>query len=183
MADEEGKSGVVTADGTAKPSLIEAENPAEVLAAIHVKGRDNARTPMQWERQPQRRPSRAARRDQAQPNHGSVNARTGPWPTPTRSSTYRRLIELRRSNPVLVYGHYQMILPDHPQIYAWLRTLEADRLLVICNFGCEPVRFECPGNVRFDRSELLIANYAVDARQDLRAFSLRPFEARICRLL
>jgi len=69
----------------------------------------------------------------------STHAR--PWPDPDSVfHHYRRLIELRRSNPVLVYGHYQMILPDHPQIYAWLRTLEADRLLVICNFGCEPVR-------------------------------------------
>jgi len=159
------------------------ENPAEVLAAIHVKGRDNARTPMQWDDSPNAGFTSGTPWIKLNPNHGSVNARQALADPDSVFHHYRRLIELRRSNPVLVYGHYQMILPDHPQIYAWLRTLEADRLLVICNFGSEPVRFECPGNVRIDSSELLIANYAVDARQDLRAFSLRPFEARICRLL
>jgi oligo-1,6-glucosidase len=116
------------------------------------------------------------------PNYPEINARRALADPDSVFHHYRRLIALRHREPTLVYGRYRLILPDHPQIYAYLREHETDRLLVVSNFGAEPVRFELPAGIGFTSTELLIANLPVDADQDLRDVTLRPYEARIHRL-
>jgi oligo-1,6-glucosidase len=159
------------------------EDPAQVLAAIHAKGRDNARTPMQWDGSPSGGFTSGTPWIALNPNHTTVNARAALADPDSVFHHYRRLIALRREHPVLVYGGYRLILAEHARIYAYLRTLGDERLLVVCNVGADPVRFDLPAEIGFVRSPLLIANYPVDPEQDLRSFDLRPWEARIHRLL
>jgi oligo-1,6-glucosidase len=48
---------------------------------------------------------------------------------------YRQLIALRKQYPVLVHGRYELLLPDHPHVFAYLRDDGVRRVLVLCNFS------------------------------------------------
>ncbi len=72
-------------------------------------------------------------------------------------------------------------MPDE-KIYAFTRTLDDDRLLVILNFSTDLPAFNLPENIKFTSSELLISNYMVDTSDEIRHFTLQPYEARVYRL-
>ena len=83
----------------------------------------------------------------------------------------------------MVHGRYKLILEVHEEIYAFLRVLDDDRLLVILNFSsAEPV-FALPSHIDFAESPLWIANYPEEAGEDIRRLTLRPWEARVHRLV
>jgi oligo-1,6-glucosidase len=75
-----------------------------------------------------------------------------------------------------------LILPEHEEIYAFTRTLDAERLLIILNFSSKSPVFNLPENIFFSSAELLIGNYDVDVNADVRQFTLQPYEARVYRL-
>jgi oligo-1,6-glucosidase len=89
---------------------------------------------------------------------------------------------LRKENPVIVYGRYDLILDSHEEIYAFTRTLDEERLLVILNFSRNSPLFILPEDISYSNTELLIGNYDVNSGEDIRQIALRPFEARVYRL-
>lgn len=92
---------------------------------------------------------------------------------------YKKLIQLRKKHPVIVYGEYGLLLEEHEEIYAFTRTLENQRLLIILNFfEHEPV-FELPAELEAGPAELLISNYPPAKEDDLASLKLRPYEARV----
>ena len=116
------------------------------------------------------------------PNYPAINAKQALADPQSIFYYYQKLIRLRKDNPIIVYGRYDLILESHREIYAFTRTLEDDRLLVILNFTENKPAFELPSSVVFSDKELLIGNYAVDPVEDLRLVSLRPYEARVYKL-
>jgi len=89
---------------------------------------------------------------------------------------------LRKQNPVIVYGKYDLIPDTHEDIYAFTRTLDDDRLLVVLNFSKGTPSFTLSENVPFSEEELMISNYEVIPAEGIRAMTLRPYEARVYRL-
>jgi len=81
-----------------------------------------------------------------------------------------------------VYETYDLLLDEHQEIYAFTRTSEDDRLLVILNFTKNKPIFALPGLVSYSDKEPLISNYAVDPVEDVRVLTLRSYEARVYRL-
>ena len=158
------------------------EDPQAVLQAIRTKGRDNARTPMQWDDGPNAGFTSGQPWIGVNPNHVEVNARKALADPDSVFHHYRRRIALRKSHPVLVYGRYRLLDADDTQVYAWLRTLDAERLLVVCNFSAQHARFSLPADVAGASAGLFIGNYTLPGAIDLRALSLRPYEAQIHRL-
>ena len=156
--------------------------PAEVLAPIYAKGRDNARTPMQWDAGPNAGFTTGRPWLKLNPNYREVNAAQALADPDSVFHYYRRLIALRKSNPVIVHGRYDLLLAEHLQIYAYTRTLGAERLLVVCNFSGDTPVFSLPADIAFGSAELVIANLDVPPGADLRALPLRPWEARVYRL-
>jgi oligo-1,6-glucosidase len=157
--------------------------PQAAMASVYAKGRDNARTPMQWNAGPNAGFTRGTPWIKVNPNYPAINAEQALADPNSIFHYYRRLIRLRKDNPVIVYGRYDLVLADNPQIYAFTRTLGQDRLLVILNFTADAPVFEAPGDIAVEGTELLIGNYAVDLGEDIRQLSLRPYEARVYRLL
>src|SRR5262249_1367802 len=92
---------------------------------------------------------------------------------------YRALIRLRKERPVIVYGRYDMLLAADQEIYAFTRSLEDERLLVILNFSASTPVFALPTEVSFASAEALIANYEIDRTEAPRLLTLRPYEARV----
>jgi oligo-1,6-glucosidase len=157
-------------------------SPEAALALIQPRSRDNARTPMQWEASANAGFTTGVPWIKVNPNYTEINAAQALGDPASIFHYYRRLIRLRRENPVIVHGRYDLLLPDHPQIYAFTRALDGDRLLVLLNFSREPAEFSLPAEVAFERAALLIANYAVDPAESPRRVALRPWEARVYRL-
>ena len=158
-------------------------NPADVLASIYAKGRDNARTPLQWDASANAGFTTGTPWLQVNPNYREINAAQATADPNSVFHHYRKLIALRKANPVMVYGRYELILAEHREIYAYTRTLGDDRLLVICNFSRNTPLFTLPADIRHGSAELVIANLDVQPTlPDLRALTLRPYEARVYRL-
>lgn len=156
--------------------------PEAVLSIIHAKSRDNARTPMQWDGSEQAGFTAGAPWIGVNPNYREINVEQALADPRSILAYYQRLIRLRKENPVIVYGAYKLILDADEQIYAFTRTLKDDRLLVILNFTADETAFVLPADIPFGKFELLIGNYQVDSGQDIRQFTLRPYESRVYRL-
>ena len=157
-------------------------NPETVLAMIRAKGRDNARTPMQWDDSAHAGFTAGTPWIKENPNYPAINVKQALADPNSVFYYYQKLIRLRKEHPVFVYGSYDLILDADEAIYAFTRTMESDRLLVILNFTANAPVFDLPPNIAFAGTELLISNYAVDANADIRQFMLRPYEARVYRL-
>jgi oligo-1,6-glucosidase len=75
-----------------------------------------------------------------------------------------------------------MLLADHDQIYAFTRRYGTTELLVLANFSGGPATIEVPNADRWQGTELVLANYPVDAAEKIQHLALRPWEARVYRL-
>jgi oligo-1,6-glucosidase len=154
-------------------------DPAEALAELHAKSRDNARTPMQWSAEPQAGFTSGEPWLKVNPNYPAINARQAMQDPHSIFAYYQALIRLRKRFPALVYGEFSPVETGAEQVYAYTRELEGERLTVILNLGASPVTFAWPEALHGPNargSALLIGNYP---GEDYAPFSLRPYEARV----
>ncbi|MFC9777982.1 glycoside hydrolase family 13 protein [Paenibacillus chitinolyticus] len=152
----------------------------EVMKAIWKKSRDNARTPMQWDDTANAGFTTGEPWIKVNPNYPGINAAAATADPQSIYHYYRSLIALRKKHPVIVYGEYKLLLPLDTEIYAYTRTLNGEKLLVILNFFDGTPEFtwpEEPGK-RKD-AELLISNYDPVPGEDTGVLKLRPYEARV----
>jgi oligo-1,6-glucosidase len=150
---------------------------AEVLRSLTTKGRDNARTPMLWTSGEHGGFTTGTPWLPAHANRDVVNAEAAVADPDSVFHHYRRLIELRHTDPVVVDGRFALLLPEHPQVWAFTRTLDDLVLLVLANVSSAPATIE-PGSVPdLTGSDVLLATH--DPSFDL---TLRPWESRIHRL-
>ena len=150
----------------------------DVLAMIYAKGRDNARTPMQWDESPNAGFSTGHPWLQVNPNYDTINAKQALADPNSIFYYYQQLIRLRKSMPIIVHGSYDL-LPDDSDIYAYTRILGDEKLLVILNFGKGTPTFTLPEAMPTHDWSLLIANYPVDPAGQIGKIGLRPYEARV----
>jgi oligo-1,6-glucosidase len=157
-------------------------DPQEILKIVHAKSRDNARTPMQWDSSEHAGFTSGTPWIRVNPNYQEINVADALTDATSVFHYYKRLIQLRKENPVIVYGSYDLLLASHEEIYAFTRTLDKDRLLVILNFNRNSPAFHLPENLAFASAELLINNYELNPADNVHAITLRPYEARVYRL-
>jgi oligo-1,6-glucosidase len=153
-----------------------------VMAMIHAKSRDNARTPMQWDGGESAGFTTGLPWIKVNPNYSAINVSGSLADPDSIFYYYQKLIRLRREHPVIVYGRYDLLCEAHEQVYAFTRHWKHERLLVILNFSADTPVFALPTHVRFADQELLIGNYPVDAGENIHLLTLRPYEARVYRL-
>ena len=130
------------------------EDPASLFPKIAAKSRDNARTPMQWDDTENAGFSSGKPWMPVNPNYTKINAREQLRRADSVFCHYKKLIAMRHHFEVIVYGHYQLLLPDDPDLFVYTRDLDARRLLVVCNFS-EHNRIYVPDEV-FRNAEILI---------------------------
>ena len=107
----------------------------DMMAAIGYKGRDNARTPMQWDDSAYAGFSTATPWIMVNPNYTKINAKDQINREDSVFKYYQKLIKLRHESELIVYGTYDLILDDDKDIYAYIRTLDDEKLIVYCNFS------------------------------------------------
>lgn len=145
----------------------------DMMAAIGYKGRDNARTPMQWDDSAYAGFSTATPWIMVNPNYTKINARDQVNREDSVFKYYQKLIKLRHESELIVYGTYDLILDDDKDIYAYIRTLGDEKLIVYCNFSKNTREVEIPEE--FTNGKVLISNY-IDAKVNHK-ITLRPYEA------
>ena len=145
----------------------------DMMAAIGYKGRDNARTPMQWDDSAYAGFSTANPWIMVNPNYTKINAKDQVNREDSVFKYYQKLIKLRHESELIVYGTYDLILDDDKDIYAYIRTLGDEKLIVYCNFSDNTREVELPEE--FTNGKVLISNY-IDAKVNHK-ITLRPYEA------
>ena len=145
----------------------------DMMAAIGYKGRDNARTPMQWDDSAYAGFSTANPWIMVNPNYTKINAKDQVNREDSVFKYYQKLIKLRHESELIVYGTYDLILDDDKDIYAYIRTLGDEKLIVYCNFSENTREVELPEE--FTNGKVLISNY-IDAKVNHK-ITLRPYEA------
>ena len=145
----------------------------EVMKSIYAKGRDNARTPMQWDDTENAGFTKGTPWLKVNPNYREINAENAKKDPDSIFRYYQKLIQLRKSLPILTEGAFDLLLPQDPSIFAYTRTDGTDQLLILCNFTDQEL--PCSLKEQWKDKEALISNYAQDSRKDC----LRPYEAVI----
>ena len=148
-------------------------SPEHMMACIHRRSRDNARTPMQWSAAPNAGFTTGTPWIGVNPNYRTINAEAQENDPDSVLCFYRRLIALRRELPIITEGDYALLLADHPQIFAYQRSWQGQRLYVICSFSAQT--FDAPEILPYCGGRLLLCNYAPDGD----AQTLRPYEVRV----
>lgn len=151
----------------------------EIMEIIWENGRDNSRTPMQWNDKENAGFTSGKPWLKVNPNYWKINVDNALSDPESIYHYFRKLIRIRKENPVLIYGSYDLVLKDHDHIYAYTRTLKDDKVLVITNLFEEEAEFCLPKNLKGKTGKLFISNYKVDPDEGLERFTLNPYEARV----
>ena len=145
----------------------------EIMASIHAKGRDNARTPMQWDDSENAGFTTGIPWIRINPNYREIHAVSQVNDPESIFSCYQKLIRLRKNYDVFVDGTFHMMLEEDPDFFAYQRENNRSQLLVICNFFDHTRTY--PLKEDWNNMELLIGNYAFVEQPEI----FRPYEARM----
>ena len=143
-----------------------------VMEAIYARGRDNARTPMQWTAGENAGFTTGTPWLPVNENHNQVNAEAELADPDSVFHYYQKLIALRKEYDIFRDGWFELLDPESREVFAYTRDTETAHMLVVCNFTGDTFEWKLPENFR--GSQKLIGNYPDDFT------NLRPYEAYIC---
>lgn len=153
-----------------KERMEEGYSEEEVMASIYAKGRDNARTPMQWDESRHAGFTKGTPWIAVNPNYREINAAREMADPDSVFRYYQKLIRLRKEYPVFADGVFSLLLEEDEQIFAYTRTDEESELLVWANFTDRPA--QCTWPEEWKEAEVLLSNYD----SSMKANELRPYE-------
>ncbi|WP_058304419.1 glycoside hydrolase family 13 protein [Gorillibacterium timonense] len=146
----------------------------EILVSINAKGRDNARTPIQWDDSENGGFTTGTPWLHVNPNYKSINVQANLANPNSIFHCYRKLIQLRKDHPIVIWGDFELVtdVPDH--VFMYLRQYENQTWAVVANFGEEETVLHLPD--RGQNHEVIISNYERET-VDFHSLTLRPYEA------
>ena len=150
----------------------------KVLEMINDSCRDNARTPVQWSDEKNAGFSPATPWFYVNPNYREVNVRAQENDPDSLLNFYRELLRFRKENPIVIYGDYKEYMPEDKKLYVYERNYEGKKLLVVCSFTEEQLRFEAPEGIDLERGRLVFRNYESSFVIG-NGFTMRPYELRV----
>ena len=162
-----------------KDRLSKGYTHEEIMESIYAKGRDNARTPMQWDNSENAGFTTGEPWLSVNENYEVINAKQCLEDENSIFHHYKKLINIRKHNDTIIYGDYTLLCEDDNNIFAYVRELNGDKILVVCNFYDKEVNFNFEED--FNHSEILLSNYK-DSSTLLENLALRPYEAIMYRI-
>lgn len=160
-----------------KEKLEEGWTEEDILHAIHVKGRDNARTPMQWDETEHGGFTTGTPWIGVNPNYRTINVKEATEDSNSVLHYYRKLIQLRKQHSIVVYGSFELLEENDEQLFVYRRRYENEHLLVIGNVSNDQLGYTYPDDVPAEKT-LWISNYPV-SEERTGAIMLRPWEVRV----
>ena len=162
-----------------KDRLSKGYTHEEIMESIYAKGRDNGRTPMQWDNSENAGFTTGTPWIAVNENYNEINAKQCLEDENSVFHHYRKLIDIRKNNDTIIYGDYTLLCPEDKNIFAYTRELNGDKILVVCNFYDKEVTFSFDGY--FNHADILLSNYK-DSSTLIERLSLRPYEAIMFRV-
>ena len=149
-------------------------SPEEALDVMRCQSRDNARTPMQWDDSANAGFTEGTPWLRVNPDYTKINVKEELARKDSVFYYYRKLIALRKQYDLIVYGTFELLEKDDPDLFIYTRTLGDERLLVVCNFSAKELNYEVPAE--FEGGHILIANTDRTGSGDA---VIRPYEAYV----
>jgi oligo-1,6-glucosidase len=159
-----------------KEAVAKGGDPAAFLEKVKNTSRDNSRTPFQWDSTAQAGFTTGMPWIKVNPDFTTINVAVEEKDPTSILHYFRRVVQLRKDNPVLVYGRYTLVDADNPDVYAYTREGYGKKMLILLNFRTRPAATN--SGFDFGRARLLLDNYPDPADGTI----LRPYEARVYEL-
>ena len=156
-----------------KERLQKGYSEAEIMESIYTKGRDNARTPMQWDDSVNAGFTTGIPWMEVNPNYTEINAEKALENENSVFYYYQKLIQLRKEYDIFAEGDFRLLLEEDENIFAYVREYQGKQMLVVSNFTENTV--PCTLLKEWQGGEVLICNYSEDGEEGM----LRPYESAI----
>lgn len=165
--------------------ILKANGKSEekVLEILREKSRDNSRTPVQWDNSEHAGFTEGTPWIEVASNYKTINAKAALEESDSVFYHYQKLISLRKEYDIITEGDYELLLEMDPQIFAYIRSTESEKLLVINNFYEQKVSFQLPSHLNLNgfTQSILLSNYP-DSKENLYNLELRPYESIVYHL-
>ena len=152
-------------------------DPKEAIDRLAPLSRDNARTPYQWNDSENAGFTTGKPWLKLNPKYTEINLEADRKDPDSIFAYYQKLIAMRKDNPAIVDGLFEMLIPEHDKIVMYLRKCTRQTLLVVANFSGDALELPLPEQVTGHRWQQLLCNYTDS--DCLAAKSLKPWEAAI----
>lgn len=137
--------------------------------------RENGRTPMQWDNTENSGFTTGMPWLKVNPNYNEINVKKQEQDPESILNYFRKTVQLRKNNPVLVYGKYSLLDKENPDVFAYLRELDGKRILVLLNFTNKNTSYNL--NLKLGKNEVLLNNYNDTTK--VKNNTLRPYESLV----
>ncbi|MGE6258089.1 alpha-glucosidase [Heyndrickxia sporothermodurans] len=155
-------------------------DPKEVLKSLQPLSRDNSRTPMQWDNSLNAGFTNGTPWIKVNPNYKTINVKEAIGNSSSVFHYYKKLIQLRKQNPVMVYGEYKNLSGNHKQLYMYTRSLDKVTWLIILNHSNNKLEVRLPKIIVENSAKRMIANYEdIPDLSPCDKLTFRPHEARV----
>ena len=151
---------------------------SQVLKLIQKSSRDSARTPMQWSDEKNAGFSTGVPWFFVNKSYKNINVKAQEEDPDSILNFYRKLLKFRKNNPVAIYGDYVELMPEDKNMYVYERNYHGKKLLVICSFTAEQIRFELPETIDLMKGTVVLSNYEMNF-VIANGFTTRPYEMRV----
>lgn len=149
-----------------------------ILAALAKTSRDHSRTPMQWNGKTNAGFTTGTPWMKVNPNYPSINVENQQNHADSILNFYKQLIALRKQEQGLIYGNYDLVIKDHPGVYAYMRTYQENKWLILVNVFGKETEYELPEKLKDKSLKLLINNY-----EEATLGKLKPYQAGIYQVI
>ncbi|WP_028393171.1 glycoside hydrolase family 13 protein [Bacillus cihuensis] len=150
----------------------------DVMEVIWNSGRDNSRTPMQWNDCENAGFTEGTPWMKVNPNYKSINVEQQKKDSDSIYHFYKKMIQLRKNHEVFVYGEYKLLLKEHPCVYAYTRSIDNQTAVVLSNFKNAEQTISL-SEIKVEASQLLLTNYSDSDACLTNEIILRPYETRV----
>ena len=165
----------VAAIGDYKMAKASSKNMDEFMVELNYYSRENGRTPMQWDDSENAGFTTGTPWKRVNDNYTEINVAAQDKDPNSVLNHFRKMVKFRNENKVLVYGDYQIIQEEHPDIYAFTRILDDVKVLVLLNFTDHDSTITIP---ELKTKETLINNYDILSLRE-GSFTLKPYQGVI----
>lgn len=170
----------IDALGKYKAAMAGGQDMEEFMEVLNYSSRENARTPMQWNDSENAGFTTGTPWKRVNPNYKEINVEQQNSDPNSVLNHFRKMTKLRNENLVLVYGDYDLLLPDHEQIYAYTRILGEDKMLVLLNFSDKHAEATLPEAQGLN--QIFINNYESSPIKAESKIVLEPYQAVIVKM-
>lgn len=150
----------------------------DIMKSLRAKARDNARTSMQWNGGREGGFTEGTPWYRVNPNYREINVERALEDPDSIFHYYKKLIRLRKEEPILIQGSFLLLCPEDETVFAYMREWKGKQWLILCNFYENPAGFSYSGKGR-----VILSNYEQDPVVGLERVKLRPYEAIVCEII